>query len=187
MPAPYRDGKQERRGRTPSSVTLPSLPTAAPTAAHCPFPRRTASGDAMVRVPSAAIDGFMDLIGELRLGLTALSRVLGEDGAPQAAQPSRATREEFRPSRPRRPSTLRRRDFPARGADRHPVHPTAPPDPRYRRAGWQGSGSDHRWGRRAGGQGDDRDAGRSADPYRPQQRGPRHRSHRNGVWKPANP
>jgi two-component system chemotaxis sensor kinase CheA len=50
----------------------------------------------MVRVPSAAIDGFMDLIGELRLGLTALSRVLGEDGTPQAVQPTRATREEFR-------------------------------------------------------------------------------------------
>ena len=82
---------------TPSSVTLPSLPTAAPTAAALPVPSAAPRpADAMVRVPSAAIDGFMDLIGELRLGLTALSRVLGEDGAPQAAQPSRATREEFR-------------------------------------------------------------------------------------------
>ena len=81
---------------TPSPVALPSLPTVAPTTA-LPVPvAAPRPADAMVRVPSAAIDGFMDLIGELRLGLTALSRVLGEDGASQAAQPSRATREEFR-------------------------------------------------------------------------------------------
>jgi two-component system, chemotaxis family, sensor kinase CheA len=82
----------------PPLPSVPAAPPAAtPVAAASPAPAAAPRpADAMVRVPSAAIDGFMDLIGELRLGLTALSRVMGEDGAPVAAQPSRATREEFR-------------------------------------------------------------------------------------------
>ncbi|MGF7207071.1 chemotaxis protein histidine kinase CheA [Skermanella aerolata] len=90
--APGREAGVVSTTSAPSPPPVPSplagVPAAAPVA-----PRPV---DAMVRVPSAAIDGFMDLIGELRLGLTALSRVLGEDGSPQAVQPTRATREEFR-------------------------------------------------------------------------------------------
>lgn len=68
----------------PPVVTTPPAPSPAPAAAP---PAATAGPtaarpvDAVVRVPSAAIDGFMDLIGELRLGLTSLGLVLDENGA----------------------------------------------------------------------------------------------------------
>jgi two-component system, chemotaxis family, sensor kinase CheA len=64
-----------------SPAPTPVPPAPSPAAAP---PAATAAArpvDAVVRVPSAAIDGFMDLIGELRLGLTSLGLVLDENGA----------------------------------------------------------------------------------------------------------
>ncbi|WP_298371225.1 chemotaxis protein CheW [Azospirillum sp.] len=71
-----------------SAAAAPSAPAASPGA---PRP-----ADAMVRVPSAAIDGFMDVIGELRLGLTSLSLSLGEEGARPTNPAARATYDEMR-------------------------------------------------------------------------------------------
>jgi two-component system, chemotaxis family, sensor kinase CheA len=64
----------------PAPVAPPPSPAAAPPAATA-GPAAARPVDAVVRVPSAAIDGFMDLIGELRLGLTSLGLVLDENGA----------------------------------------------------------------------------------------------------------
>jgi two-component system, chemotaxis family, sensor kinase CheA len=61
----------------PSPAVAPHAPSPAPAAG----PAAARPVDAVVRVPSAAIDGFMDLIGELRLGLTSLGLVLDENGA----------------------------------------------------------------------------------------------------------
>jgi two-component system, chemotaxis family, sensor kinase CheA len=58
----------------PAPSPVAAAPSPAPAGAARP-------ADAVVRVPSAAIDGFMDLIGELRLGLTSLGLVLDENGA----------------------------------------------------------------------------------------------------------
>ncbi len=83
-----------------SEGVAPAAPVAAPVApsapAPVPVPASAGGGaprpaDAMVRVPSAAIDGFMDLIGELRLGLTALSLTLGEEGTRPTSPKARAT------------------------------------------------------------------------------------------------
>jgi two-component system, chemotaxis family, sensor kinase CheA len=86
-----------------SVPTPPASPPAAPVAAQVAVatPATTPAAaprpaDAMVRVPSAAIDGFMDVIGELRLGLTALSLSLGEEGARPTNPAARATYDEMR-------------------------------------------------------------------------------------------
>jgi two-component system, chemotaxis family, sensor kinase CheA len=79
----------------PASTTTPAVPSvAAP--ATTPAAAAPRPADAMVRVPSAAIDGFMDVIGELRLGLTALSLSLGEEGARPTNPAARATYDEMR-------------------------------------------------------------------------------------------
>ncbi|MFD1623148.1 chemotaxis protein CheA [Azospirillum griseum] len=78
----------------PPTLSPPTLsPVAAPAGAGGGAPRPV---DAMVRVPSAAIDGFMDLIGELRLGLTALSLTLGEEGTRPTNPKARATHDGMR-------------------------------------------------------------------------------------------
>lgn len=76
----------------PTAATpTPAAPPGAPAAAQA-APR---PADAMVRVPSAAIDGFMDVIGELRLGLTSLTLALeGKEAA--GRDPSRAAQDELR-------------------------------------------------------------------------------------------
>lgn len=74
-----------------AQMAAPSVAAPATTPAAAPRP-----ADAMVRVPSAAIDGFMDVIGELRLGLTALSLSLGEEGARPTNPAARATYDEMR-------------------------------------------------------------------------------------------
>lgn len=72
---------------TPIPITpVPAepVPAAQPTPAAAPAPR---AADAVVRVPSAAIDSFMDQIGELRLGLTALGLLLdAKTAAPGAGR-----------------------------------------------------------------------------------------------------
>ncbi|WP_052710224.1 chemotaxis protein CheA [Azospirillum thiophilum] len=64
-----------------------SADRAAPASEAAPPAARPA--DATVRVPSAAIDGFMDVIGELRLGLTSLATMLEDrPGRPAASGPA---------------------------------------------------------------------------------------------------
>lgn len=73
---------------TPTPATpVPAEPvSAAPAAVAQPAPAPRAA-DAVVRVPSAAIDSFMDQIGELRLGLTALGLLLdAKTAAPGAGR-----------------------------------------------------------------------------------------------------
>lgn len=72
----------------------PALPSPAPASAPAPAPPPTAAAprpaDAMVRVPSASIDAFMDVIGDIRLGLTSLAMALEGDRG------GRAVRDEMR-------------------------------------------------------------------------------------------
>ncbi len=85
-PSPSPDAPVAAQMAAPSVAAPATTPAAA-----APRP-----ADAMVRVPSAAIDGFMDVIGELRLGLTALSLSLGEEGARPTNPAARATYDEMR-------------------------------------------------------------------------------------------
>ncbi|NYZ17760.1 hypothetical protein HL658_34890 [Azospirillum sp. RWY-5-1] len=69
----------------PADVAAPALPAASPAPTAAPRP-----ADAMVRVPSASIDAFMDVIGDIRLGLTSLAMALEGDRG------GRAVRDEMR-------------------------------------------------------------------------------------------
>lgn len=75
----------------PAADTAPAAQAVPqPAAASASAPARPA--DTVVRVPSGAIDSFMDLIGELRLGLTSLSLAMGEDAADGAGATGTAAR-----------------------------------------------------------------------------------------------
>lgn len=80
----------------PASVPVPVPPVAAaPPTAQATAQTAPRPADAMVRVPSAAIDGFMDVIGELRLGLTSLTLAL-EGKEVSGRDSARAAQDELR-------------------------------------------------------------------------------------------